>query len=146
MKLFTFIVAIAALIVGFSACERVSQITQPATPEIADKSGDISIGVVFLTGHLASTGQIMKQGLELALDEVNNAQLSNTKLKFIIEDDTSTPEGAIVAFNKLIHEDGVSVILGPTTSSATQAAFPIAQENQVWQLARHQVPVVLGNR
>ena len=132
MKSFIFIVAIATLIIGFSACERISQITQPATPEIKDKSGEISIGVVLpLTGHLASTGQLMKQGHELALDEVNNAQLSNTKLKFIIEDDTTTPEGAIVAFNKLIHEDGVSVILGPTTSSATQAAFPIAQENQV---------------
>ena len=132
MKSFIFIVAIATLIVGISACERISQITQPAIPEIEDKSGEISIGVVLpLTGHLASTGQIMKQGLELALDELNNAQLSDTKLKFIIEDDTTTPEGAIAAFNKLIHEDGVSVLLGPTTSSATQAAFPIAQENQV---------------
>ena len=132
MKSFIFIVAIATLIVSFSACERIFQITQPATPEIIDKSGEISIGVVLpLTGHLASTGQLMKQGLELALDEVNNAQLSDTRLKFIIEDDTTTPEGAIVAFNKLIHEDGVSVLLGPTTSSATQAAFPIAQKNQV---------------
>ncbi len=132
MKSFTFIVAIAALIVGFSACERVSQITQPAIPEIEDKSGDILIGVVLpLTGHLASTGQLMKQGLELALDEINNAQLGNTKLKLIIEDDTSTPEGAVAAFNKLIQEEGVSVILGPASSSATQAAFPVAQENQV---------------
>ena len=132
MKSFIFTVAIAALIVGFSACERVSQITQPAIPEIEDKSGDILIGVVFpLTGHLASTGQLMKQGLELALDEINNAQLGNTKLKLIIEDDTSTPEGAVAAFNKLIQEDGVSVILGPASSSATQAAFPVAQENQV---------------
>ena len=73
----------------------------------------------------------MKQGLELALDEINNAQLGNTKLKLIIEDDTSTPEGAVAAFNKLIQEEGVSVILGPASSSATQAAFPVAQENQV---------------
>ena len=117
---------------GLSACERVSQIVQPVTPEIEDKSGEISIGVALpLTGHLASTGQRVRQGLELALDEINNAQLSDTRLRFIIEDDTSTSEGAVAAFDKLIHEDGVSVILGPTTSSATQAAFPIAQENQV---------------
>ena len=132
MKSFAFIVAIAILIVGLSACERVSQIVQPVTPEIEDKSGEISIGVALpLTGHLASTGQRVRQGLELALDEINNAQLSDTRLRFIIEDDTSTSEGAVAAFDKLIHEDGVSVILGPTTSSATQAAFPIAQENQV---------------
>ncbi len=132
LKSFAFIVAIAVLIIGFSACDRVSKIVQPATPQIKDKSGEISIGVVLpLTGHQASTGQLMKQGLNLALDEINSSRLSNTKLKFIIEDNTSTPEGAVAAFNKLIHEDGVSVILGPATSSVTQAAFPVAQENQV---------------
>ena len=132
MKLFMFIVAIATLIVGFSACERISQITQPTTPDTADKSGEISIGVVLpLTGHLASTSERMKQGFHLALDEINNGQFGNPQFKFIIEDDTSTPEGAVAAFNKLIHEDGVSVILGPASSSATQAAFPVAQENQV---------------
>ena len=132
MKSFALIVAIATLIVGFSACERVSQIVQPTTHEIEDKSGEISIGVVLpLTGPLASTGQLMQQGLELALDEINNTHLSDTKLKFIIEDDASTPEGAVAAFNKLIHEAGVSVILGPATSSATEAAFPVAQKNQV---------------
>ena len=127
-----FIVAITISIVGFSACERVSQIVQPTTHETEGKSGEISIGVVLpLTGHQASTGQLMKQGLNLALDEINSSQLSNTKLKFIIEDNTSISEGAVAAFNKLIHEDGVSAILGPATSSATQVAFPVAQENQV---------------
>ena len=132
MKSFTFLVAIALLIIGFSACERVSQITQPTTPRVEDKSGEIAIGVVLpLTGQLASTGERMKQGLELALNEITSVQRSDTRLKFIIEDDNSTPEGAVAAFNKLIHEDDVSVIIGPATSSATQAAFPVAQENQV---------------
>lgn len=132
MKSFAIIVAIATLIVGFSACERIPDITQPTTPQVEDKSGEIAIGVVLpLTGQLASTGERMKQGLELALNEINSVQLSDTKLKFIIEDDTSTPEDAAVAFNKLIHEDDVSVIIGPATSSATRAAFPVAQENQV---------------
>ena len=132
MKSFMFIVAIATLIVGFSACERISHITQPTTPDPADKSGEIAIGVVLpLTGQLAATGERMKQGLELALNEINSVQLSDIRLKFIIEDDTSTPEDAVVAFNKLIREDGVSVIIGPATSSATRAAFPVAQENQV---------------
>ncbi len=132
MKSFIFIVAIATLIIGISACERISEITHPPIPQTEEGIGEISIGVVLpLTGHLASTGEQMKHGFDLALDEINNAQSSNTKFKFIIEDDTSTPEGAGAAFNKLIHEDGVSVILGPASSSATQEAFPIAQENQV---------------
>ena len=132
MKSFMFIVAIATLIIGFSACERISHITQPTTPDTEDKSGEITIGVVLpLTGHLATAGGLMKQGFDLALGEINSGQLGNPQFEFIIEDDSSTPEGAVAAFNKLIHEDGVSVILGPASSSATKAAFPIAGENRV---------------
>ena len=132
MKSFVFIVAIATLIVGVSACERVSKIVQPVPPQMEDTGEEISIGVVLpLTGHLASAGALMKQGFDLALAEINNAQSGNTKFEFIIEDDTSTPAGAVDAFNNLIHQDGLTVILGPASSSATQAAFPIAQENQV---------------
>ena len=132
MKIFTCIVAIATLIVGFSACERMSQIVQPVPPQMEDTEAEIAIGVVLpLTGHLAASSELMEQGFDLALREVNDAQLSSAIFKFIIEDDMSTPEGAAAAFNKLIHEDGVSVILGPATSSATREAFPIAQENQV---------------
>ena len=132
MKSFSFIIAIFTLIVGFSACERISQVIQPTTPQIEDTSGEFSIGVALpLTGHLAPTAVRMKHALDLALNEINNIQPSDTRFKFIIEDTTSTPEGAVTAFNKLIHQEGVSVILGPASSSATQAAFPIAQENQV---------------
>ena len=128
MKLLTSIVAIVTLIVGFSACDRVSQITQPTE----NQTGEISIGVVLpLTGSLADSVQPIKQGFDLALAEINTGWLSNTNLKFIIEDDAGTPEGAVAAFNKLIHQDVVPVILGPVTSSATRTAFPIAQDNQV---------------
>ena len=74
----------------------------------------------------------MQRGFELALEEINNSRrLGDAKITFIIEDDRSTIKGGVEAFNKLIHQDGVSAILGPTTSSITKAAFPIAQENQV---------------
>lgn len=129
LKTLTLIAAIATLIVGLSACERVPEIIQPPTE---DKSNEISIGVVLpLTGHLAAAGKLMKQGYDLALNEINMAQLGNTQFKFIIEDDTSTPEGAVEDFNKLIHQDGVSVIIGPASSSATKAAFPVARDNQI---------------
>ena len=130
---FAFLFLITVLIVGFSACDRVSQIVQPTTPQMTEVSEDISIGVVLpLTGRLVdSFGKPMQQGFELALHEINNTHSNGVKLKFITEDDQSTIEGAVAAFNKLIQQDGVSVILGPSTSSQTEMAFPIAQENQV---------------
>ncbi len=130
---FTFLSVIIALIAGLSACERVSQIAQPTTPQTPEPSEEFSIGVVLpLTGRLTdSFNKPIQQGFELALNEINNAQSNGTKLKLTVRDDQSTVEGAVEAFNKLIHQDGVSVILGPATSSQTKEAFPRAQENQV---------------
>ena len=129
---FAFLSVIIVLIAGLSACERISQITQPTTPQMTDPSKEISIGVVLpLTGRLADAfGVPISQGFELALSEINAAHPSGIKLKFIIKDDQSTIDGAVEAFNKLI-EEGVSVNLGPATSSQTEMTFPVAQENQV---------------
>ena len=130
---FAFLSVIIVLIAGLSACERISQITQPATPQMAEPSEEISIGVVLpLTGRLADPfGTPISQGLELALSEINAAHPSGIKFKFIIQDDQSTIDGAVEAFNKLIHQEDLSIILGSATSSQTEMVFPVAQENQV---------------
>ena len=130
---FAFLFSIVVLIVGFSACDRISQIVQPTTSQMTEVSKDISIGVTLpMTGRLsASFGIPISQGFELALNEINAAQHDGAQLKLIIEDDGSTIEGAVENFNKLIHQDGVSVILGPATSSQAEEVFPVAQENQV---------------
>ena len=132
-KSFTLLFAIFILIVGFSACDRVSRIIRPTPPQMTKGSEDITIGVVLpLTGRLSDSFCLpMSQGLELALEEINTALHNGPQLKFIIEDDQSTIDGAVEAFNKLIHTDGVSVILGPATSGQTKETFPIAQKNQV---------------
>ena len=129
---FVIILAIIALITGLSACDQIQQLLIPAPSQMEGISGEIPIGIVYpASGRLASVGMEMRSGFELALEEINNPQLSNTKLKFITVDSQGNAEGAIAAFNKLIHQDGVSIILGPATSSATGAAFPIAQQNGV---------------
>ena len=129
---FALVLALVTLIVGFSACDQIQQLLLPAPPQMEGVSGEIRIGLVYpITGRLGSVGMEMGNGFALALEEINNSQIDNTKLKSITEDDQSTIEGAVEAFNKLIHQDGVSVILGPASSSATEAAFPIAQQNGV---------------
>ncbi len=130
---FTFLPVIIVLIAGFFACERVSQITQPMSTPMAGPSEEFAIGVVLpLTGRLAdSFGKPIQQGFELAYTEINNTRPNIPKFKFIHEDDQSTLEGAVEAFNKLVHQDGVSIILGPATSSQVEEVFAILQENQV---------------
>ena len=133
---YAFVLAIVALFAGLSACEQFQQILQPS-PQMEGLTGEISIGVVLpQTGHLGPGefgpgALVMENGFNLAVDEINSAQLNDVRLKFIIEDDQSTVEGAVEAFNKLIHQDKVPVILGVWTSLVAESVFPIAQENGV---------------
>ncbi len=129
---FVFVLAIVALIAGLSACDQIGQLLVPGPPEMEDMSAEIPIGVVVaLTGRFAGEiGIPMLNGFELARDEINNSgQLGEATITFITEDDQS--ESAVDAFNKLIHQDGVSAITGLAISSQAVHAFPIAQENEV---------------
>ena len=130
---FTSLLVLAGLIIGFSACDRMSHIIQPDTPSMAAAGEEIAIGVILpVTGrNQGSFGTTVSQGLELARNEINNAQRSGMKLKFVIEDGQSTAEGAVDAFNKLSQRDDIAAILGPSTSNQTREVFPIAQENGI---------------
>ena len=129
---FVFVMALTALIAGLSACDQIQQLLLPATPQMEGLKGEITIGAVHpITGRLGLENPPLGQGFELAVTEINNSQLSDVKINLIVEDGQSTVEGAVEAFNKLIHQDGVSAILGPATSMQAQAVFPIAQQNGV---------------
>ena len=92
----------------------------------------IRVGVVLpLTGDGRSVGLFVRNGMALAREEVNRFEFGNSTLEFIVEDSESVPDVAAEAFEKLIHEDNVSVILGPGYSSSAAVAFPIAQQNNV---------------
>ena len=133
---FTFVVVIITLIVGLSACDQIGQLLLPTAPRMERFSGKIPIGVVLpITGRLAAIGLRMGEGFELAREEINNSQLSDVRIEFIIEDDETAVEGAVEAFNKLIHQDDVPAILGPASSSAASEVFPIAQQNRVVALS-----------
>lgn len=112
--------AIAILLFGLFSCGQ-------------DETGEISVGVVVpLTGPLSSNGLQMKNGMELALGEINGSPLlEGRKISFVIEDSEGTPDGAEGAYRKLIEQDGVVAVLGPFTSSATERIIPIAQQNGV---------------
>ncbi len=93
---------------------------------------EIQIGVVLpLTGDGMAVGQFVRNGMELAQEEVSRYELDSSTINFIVEDSESNPDVAVTAFEKLIHEDDVTVILGPGYSSSAAVAFPIAQQNNV---------------
>ena len=122
-----FVPVISLLIASFIGCER----SQPVIPQTEAISEEILVGAVYpITGRFSSAAPPIKSGLELAVEEIN-AQHNALNIRLITEDGQSTVEGAVNAFNKLIHQDKVPVILGPASSSQVPDAFAIAQQNQV---------------
>lgn len=118
---FVFVVgAVALLLLGSFSCGQ-------------NETEEIRVGVVVpLTGSLSSNGSQMKNGMELALGEINGSSLlDGREIRFIVEDSEGTPDGAERAYTKLIEQDGVVAVLGPFTSSATERIIPIAQQNRV---------------
>ena len=152
MKIKTFVLICIFIIAGLAAsmigCERIQKIIEPPT-QSEGLSGEISIGVVLPQtgdlgpGEFGPGALVMENSFNMALEEINQSQLlGDASLKFIIEDDMSTVDGAVAAFNKLIiHQDKVSVILGVWTSHVAKSVFPIAQENQVVAFS----PVVIAS-
>ena len=145
------ILALAAtlLIAALSACQELSSIlssgVQTDTP-----AREIPVGIVMpISGKLVegpndriSRGMI--EAFRLARDEINSLQIGGSKLKFIVKDDQGTEEGALRAFNKLIHDNQVVAILGPTSSTQVSAAFPFAQQSQVVAISPTSAAAGLG--
>lgn len=108
---------------------------QPAATTATDGAadGDIVIGeYASLTGPQATFGQSMHNGIMLAVDEINaSGGVNGRRLRVITEDDQSKPEEAATAVTKLISQRNVVALLGEVASSASLAAAPIAQANQV---------------
>jgi branched-chain amino acid transport system substrate-binding protein len=98
---------------------------QQAAPASSQAGGTAKIGVVsFLSGGGAAYGEAIRQGLELARDEINAK--GKVKIELIFEDSKGEKNEAINATNKLIHKDNVVAIIGPTLSGEMFAAGPIA--------------------
>jgi branched-chain amino acid transport system substrate-binding protein len=92
-------------------------------------SGAIKIGAVHdLSGPFAEQGQSIRNGIELAVKEVNDSGLLGAGLLQVIWEDTAgSQEQMVMAFDKLINKDQVVAILGPTLSKSAFAAAPAAQ-------------------
>ncbi|MGX7406619.1 amino acid/amide ABC transporter substrate-binding protein, HAAT family (TC 3.A.1.4.-) [Aerococcus urinaehominis] len=88
--------------------------------------------VTILSGNAAAYGTSIKEGAELAVEEIN--QKGDGQVELIVEDDKGDKNETINAVNKLIHSDNVLAIEGPTLSGQMFAAGPIGQEAGVTML------------
>jgi len=92
-------------------------------------NGPVVVGAAqALSGPLAGQGASIQNGINLAVQEVNqNQYLGRGQLQIIWADTAGNEAEAVTAFEKLIKQDKVVAILGPTLSSSAFAADPLAQ-------------------
>ncbi|MDD3700353.1 MAG: penicillin-binding protein activator [Bacteroidales bacterium] len=121
-KIYIIIGVIAAIVVGILLLK----------DKGIDKDSSIKIGVILpLTGDAAFYGESMKNGLEIALSELNQENFNTTQINLIYEDSEAKPAKAVSAINKLITVDKVISVIGPLTSSEVLSVAPIAERNKI---------------
>ena len=91
-------------------------------------AADLKIGVAeALTGGAAQYGVPIRNGFQLAADEINaQGGINGSRIVLVIEDEQGKKEEAITVFKKLIFQDKVLMIFGPTLSNSMFAAGPVA--------------------
>jgi branched-chain amino acid transport system substrate-binding protein len=99
----------------------------------ATNAADIRIGVAeALSGGAAQYGISIRNGFQLAAEQINAAGgINGDKIALVVEDEQGKKEEAINAFKKLIFQDKVLMVFGPTLSNSAQAADPIAQAAKI---------------
>jgi branched-chain amino acid transport system substrate-binding protein len=96
-------------------------------------SGTIKIGALFaVTGPASFLGEPEKRTLELLVKEANEkGGINGQKLEAVIYDTGGDATKAVQLATKLIKDDKVSVIIGPSTTGESMAVIPVAEKGKV---------------
>lgn len=82
------------------------------------------------TGDGANYGRSVKEGVDLAVEQINQTHFLEKPLKIVYADDRMSPKDGVNAVNKLITIDKVPLIIGPFGSSIVLATAPIAEKSK----------------
>ncbi|MDD2271540.1 MAG: ABC transporter substrate-binding protein [Desulfuromonadaceae bacterium] len=93
-------------------------------------AGTIKIGALFaVTGPASFLGEPEKKTLELLVKEANEkGGINGQKLEAVIYDTGGDATKAVQLATKLIKDDKVSVIIGPSTTGESMAVIPVVEK------------------
>jgi len=137
--LLALVLAVALVAVACEGGDEVTTTSEEVTTTVAypegTSTGPIKVGHIYdETGAEAIVGSLFKQAVQYVLSD---ASVAGRPIELIEADGKSTTEGAVEAARKLVEQDEVDVVLGPTQ---------IGQKNAVaTYCAEKQVPMVLYN-
>lgn len=128
IKKFGLVMASAMVIVG---CGNVTQ-TSSSNSNTED-SDTITIGGNFeLSGAAAGYGNDINNGAKLAVEEINaNGGIDGKQINYVEGDNKSDSNESASTATRLIDEEGVSAIIGPSTTANFEAQINAASQAKV---------------
>jgi branched-chain amino acid transport system substrate-binding protein len=111
-------------------------------------SDKVIIGAVYpLTGALASTGQNIKRGIDLAVEDINAAGgVLGKKIEFVYGDTQGDPKIGMSEAERLMTQGNVPVMLGAYQSGVTEVVSQVAEKNATPLLSAISTADVLTTR
>jgi branched-chain amino acid transport system substrate-binding protein len=130
----TFLFISVLLIVALTACSGSSTETSGKDDSKdggqAGKSVKAKIGVIsYLSGPGAAYGEAITSGFKLAQKEINAK--GDVEIELVIEDSAGKQEQALSAAQKLMSDDDIVALLGPTLSTEMNVVGPEADLNGI---------------
>lgn len=109
-------------------------LTGPAAAQA--KSSYVLGAVLSLSGPVAANGVPTKDGIQVAVEEINGAGgIDGHPIEVLFEDDQSRPDQAVILANKLTTQNRVLMLLGASFGSTTNAIATVAEKQKVPQLS-----------
>ena len=102
----------------------------------SDGGGDNTLyvgGIGPLTGPAALYGVAVKNGAQLAVDEINEANPDGVQLVWDMQDDEHDAEKSVNAYNALV-DSGMQVLVGTVTTAPCTAVAAVAAEDRMFAL------------
>src|SRR5690606_11833580 len=108
---------------------------------------DIVIGLIApLTGPVAAYGEQVRNGAQVAVEEINKAGgINGEQIVLKVTDDAGEPKQGVSAANQLVGE-GVRFVVGPVTSGVAMPASDVLAENGILMVTPTATAPDLTNR
>ena len=136
-RIVALLLAAVMLVTVFAGCNKKpnTDTTGETNANTPTFKGEIVIGTTGpLTGSAASYGNSVKNGAQIAVDEINAAGgVNGYKLVYLFEDDEASGDKAKTAYDKLM-DKGMQIFFGAVTSGASISLNDAIKEDGILQL------------
>ena len=101
---------------------------------LAQSKEPVKIGLsAAVSGGSAASGEAIKRGLQIAIDEINGkgGVLGGRKLELVIRDDEGNPQKGVTIARELVEREKVAAVFGGLHTTVALAQVPVWQELKV---------------